>query len=130
MTRHDRAIAAPEKAPAFVEYSVLVEIAFAAQLLTVLAGMLHNNALGMSSVMFGLLGVVLLAQVRKRASWAWWAFVTVQSVGFAVIALALVTRLAVPYLHVDVSWVTIILSAIALVAVLWPPVRVEMLANR
>jgi hypothetical protein len=71
----------------------------------------------------GVLGFVLLFILRLGRDWAWWGYVAISLINFALIALIPVLLALFPSAEAEISWPGLALSAVALAAVLAPPLR-------
>ena len=102
--------------------NVLFAIALAAEIAGVvvdLSGSLGSH--GFSGV--GVLSFVLLWLLRDGRGWAWWAYVVMNAVGFAVLALFPMMVLFIPTAQLEISWLGLALSVVAFAAVVAPPLR-------
>lgn len=71
----------------------------------------------------GILNLVFLWLLRDGRAWAWWCYVAISIVGLAVVALFPLMVLVIPTAQLEISWLGLALSVIALAAVLAPPLR-------
>jgi hypothetical protein len=111
-----------ELRPWYQRANVLFAIALAAEIGGVVLDVAANvESPGFSGV--GVLSFVFLWLLRDGRGWAWWAYVVMNAVGFAVLALAHVILLVFPTGRVDVSWPGLALSIVAFAAVVAPPLR-------
>ena len=95
-------------------------VAFAAQVVNGLVGLSEEGSVRQSLIASGVIGIVLLALVRRRHAWAWWIFIVMNAMGFIVTGVGFALAFFIASVTIEINWISIALSTISVLAILAP----------